>query len=139
MKKVIKMLLTFDFMPCQYLHFHLLWYVVDIMLTTYYSHDLVAYFFDVILGCLYNQVLAGVRSTDAGIKYLYCTFLVHMDNYDKNDSKFKRKLTTSQSSSCLHVRKIVVKTSLHYIFLFKFESIMESRSCRKTLFVINDK
>ena len=36
-----------------------------------------AYFlWHVIHGCLYNQALAGARSTGAGIKYLYCSYHV---------------------------------------------------------------
>ena len=34
--------------------------------------DVLGLFFDVINGCLYDKALAVVRSTGAGIKYLYC-------------------------------------------------------------------
>ena len=35
--------------------------------------DVLCLFFDVIRGCLYNQALTDVRSTGAGIKYLFCS------------------------------------------------------------------
>ena len=40
---------------------------------SYMGHWCPWFIFDIIYGCLYNQELADVRSTGAGIKYLYCS------------------------------------------------------------------
>ena len=49
---------------------------VDVALIRQLHESLMCLFFDVIPGRLYNRTLADVRSTGAGIKYLYSTFLL---------------------------------------------------------------